>query len=133
MLVPSGKWLQGCAGAMPLDSSFRCELFALWRGLILAWDYRHKDVSCETDNVDVYRVTQLHQCNDNGLHVDLVTKIHELLRRSWNVVVCLIQRSDNGVADTMAKFATRYGVTHAKWMSPCSSLNSMLRKDILVP
>ncbi|MED6160744.1 hypothetical protein PIB30_054223 [Stylosanthes scabra] len=109
---------------MSLDSSFRCELFALWRGLILAWDHGHKNVICETDNVDVYRVVQLYPCNNIALHADLITKIHDLLCRSWNVDVCLIQRNANDVVDTIAKLAARNGIDHAEWLSPWSSLDS---------
>ncbi|QHO26610.1 Receptor-like protein [Arachis hypogaea] len=48
-----GDWISGCSGSIPPWSIIRCELFAAWRGLVLAWDCGLRDIICETDCLDI--------------------------------------------------------------------------------
>ncbi|MED6208165.1 hypothetical protein PIB30_042565, partial [Stylosanthes scabra] len=47
-----GSWVKGCSESLLLWSIRRCELFALWRGLVLAWECGSKFVICESDSRD---------------------------------------------------------------------------------
>ncbi|MED6166769.1 hypothetical protein PIB30_112658, partial [Stylosanthes scabra] len=99
-------------------SVLRCEFFALWRRILLAWDYGHRDIVCETDNVDVFLAVQSHSSVSGAADSNLIIKIHDLIWRNWNVEVKLIQREANGVADAMAKVAARSQLSQVEWTEP---------------
>ncbi|MED6160169.1 hypothetical protein PIB30_048837, partial [Stylosanthes scabra] len=71
--------------------------------------------------------------NKDVLHQDLICKIHELLERNWWVEIGLIQRTANGVADTMTKKAAAQGLPHAEWLSPWNDILPALRQDSSAP
>ncbi|XP_072076864.1 uncharacterized protein [Arachis hypogaea] len=77
----NGRWISGCSSSYPPGPIVRCELFAVWRGLILAWDYGLRDIVCETDSLDILHILKNPA---NGLNcdvVDILQKIQELLSR----------------------------------------------------
>ncbi|KAL4293782.1 hypothetical protein AHAS_Ahas18G0162500 [Arachis hypogaea] len=100
-----GIWIKGCSASIPLSSVLCCELHAIWRGLVMAWDCECKEVICETDNLDAFllvsRSTTSMIRNDSGL----LDKIKEMLQRNWTATLVLIQRTANKAADLMAKTA----------------------------
>ncbi|KAL4321932.1 hypothetical protein AHAS_Ahas14G0159900 [Arachis hypogaea] len=100
-----GIWIKGCSASIPLSSVLCCELHAIWRGLVMAWDCECKEVICETDNLDAFllvsRGTTSMIRNDSGM----LDKIKEMLQRNWTATLVLIQRTANKAADLMAKTA----------------------------
>ncbi|XP_016206120.1 uncharacterized protein LOC107646451 [Arachis ipaensis] len=46
---PDGCWLKGCTGKVEVCSVLFAELYAIWRGLLLAWESGFREVICETD------------------------------------------------------------------------------------
>ncbi|MED6124322.1 hypothetical protein PIB30_057916 [Stylosanthes scabra] len=70
-------WIRGCFGTIPLCSVLRGELFAIWRGLTLAWECSCRDVTCETDSLHAFLEAQLHSKSEHAADVDLIVKIHE--------------------------------------------------------
>nr|XP_025611579.1 uncharacterized protein LOC112704931 [Arachis hypogaea] len=49
-----GIWIKSCSASIPLSSVLCCELHAIWKGLVMAWDCECKEVICETDNFDAF-------------------------------------------------------------------------------
>ncbi|MED6149597.1 hypothetical protein PIB30_064030 [Stylosanthes scabra] len=86
----SGNWVIETDGTILKTSILRCELFAVWRGLLLARDNGHREVICETDNIDVFRFAQWHCRTDGANNMNLIFKVHELLSRKSTVDVQLI-------------------------------------------
>lgn len=46
-------WISDCSGSSPPWSIVRCELFAVWRGLVLAWYCGLRDIVCKMDCLDI--------------------------------------------------------------------------------
>ncbi|MED6136476.1 hypothetical protein PIB30_056432 [Stylosanthes scabra] len=40
-----GQWIKGCSRSFPPWSVMRCEILALWRGLVLSWECGIKRVN----------------------------------------------------------------------------------------
>ncbi|MED6111660.1 hypothetical protein PIB30_054367 [Stylosanthes scabra] len=72
----NGSWKCGCMGILSPSSVLHGELFAIWRGLLLAWDTGFQEATCV---IDCYEA------------------------QPWRVEMVLIQRDANAVADAMAK------------------------------
>ncbi|KAL4300386.1 hypothetical protein AHAS_Ahas17G0195700 [Arachis hypogaea] len=128
-----GIWMKGCSASIPLSSVLSCELHAIWRGLVMAWDCEYKEVICETDNLDAFflvsRGTTSMITNDS----DLLGKIKEMLQRNWTATLVLIQRTANRAADLMAKTAAlnkQNAATRSAWSSGSSSASSMASAKI---
>ncbi|MED6221399.1 hypothetical protein PIB30_054301, partial [Stylosanthes scabra] len=73
----------------------------------MAWEFGHRSVICKTDCLDAYNLVFSNSIA--GVHHDLVSKIHDLRNRSWNLSFVLIDRLANGVADYLAKHAAAAG------------------------
>ncbi|MED6141227.1 hypothetical protein PIB30_101154 [Stylosanthes scabra] len=50
----NGDWQRGCAGTIQVSSVLEGELFAIYKGLLLAWEAGFKEVYCETDCHEAY-------------------------------------------------------------------------------
>ncbi|MED6201235.1 hypothetical protein PIB30_092857, partial [Stylosanthes scabra] len=50
----NGDWQRGCAGTIQASSVLEGELFAIYKGLLLAWEAGFKEVYCETDCHEAY-------------------------------------------------------------------------------
>ncbi|MED6200869.1 hypothetical protein PIB30_089481 [Stylosanthes scabra] len=61
-----------------MSSVLRAELFAIWRGLLLAWECGFKDVICETDCLDAFLATRMMDPSRSDANRDLFSKIFEL-------------------------------------------------------
>ncbi|QHO23420.1 Aspartate--tRNA ligase 2, cytoplasmic [Arachis hypogaea] len=97
------------------NSILQGELFAIWRGYLLAWDVGQRDVICETDCVEAFNlVTQ----DGFGFIDPLVLKIRDIMHWNWRVDFRLIMRDANTVADTMAKMAIKLQLSHVELLSP---------------
>ena len=51
-----GRWQRGCLGTIESRSILQGELFAIWRGFLLAWDSGQRDIICETDCVEAFTI-----------------------------------------------------------------------------
>ncbi|KAL4343881.1 hypothetical protein AHAS_Ahas11G0122700 [Arachis hypogaea] len=98
-------WIKGCSASIPLSSVLCCELHAIWRGLIMAWNCECKEVICETDNLDAFLLVSQGTTSMIRNDSDLLDKIKEMLQRNWTATLVLIQRTANKAADLMAKTA----------------------------
>ncbi|KAL4276453.1 hypothetical protein AHAS_Ahas20G0208700 [Arachis hypogaea] len=124
-----GIWMKGCSASIPLSSVLSCELHAIWRGLVMAWDCEYKEVICETDNLDAFllvsRGTTSMITNDS----DLLGKIKEMLQRNWTATLVLIQRTANRAADLMAKTAALNKQVYLEWLQPPNNLDIIIREE----
>ncbi|XP_020997364.1 uncharacterized protein LOC110280598 [Arachis duranensis] len=108
----------------------RCELFAAWRGLVLAWDCGLMDIICETDCLDILPI--MHELTSwySSEVTDLVHKIRELLSRPWLVHVEWVSREANRATDWMAKYGAKSNSNHVIWSEPCVDLQQIIRSDL---
>ncbi|QHN86859.1 RNA-directed DNA polymerase [Arachis hypogaea] len=73
-----GRWQRGCLGIIESRSILQGELFAIWRGFLLAWDSGQRDIICETDCVEAFTiVNNLQDCS--GFIDHLVLKIRDIM------------------------------------------------------
>ncbi|MED6196894.1 hypothetical protein PIB30_051597 [Stylosanthes scabra] len=106
------------------------ELFAIWRGLMLASELDYKDVLCETDCHEAFILINDSVLSSFNEMSCLIRRIKDLLQRQWRVQIVLIQRTANRVADALAKFAICNGIHHADWLQPWDDLKVLLQHDI---
>ncbi|MED6176913.1 hypothetical protein PIB30_092902 [Stylosanthes scabra] len=50
----NGDWQRGCAGTIQVSNVLEGELFAIYKGLLMAWEAGFKEVYCETDCHEAY-------------------------------------------------------------------------------
>ncbi|QHN93795.1 Putative ribonuclease H protein [Arachis hypogaea] len=125
-----GDWISGCSGSIPPWSIIRCELFAAWRGLVLAWDCGLRDIICETDCLDILPIMHELTSGYSSEVTDLVHKIQELLSRPWLVHVEWVSRKANRAADWMAKYGAKSNSNHVIWSEPGVDLQRIIRSDL---
>ncbi|MED6204422.1 hypothetical protein PIB30_009166 [Stylosanthes scabra] len=72
-----GEWKKGYSESLPYWNIYKCELFAVWRDLILAWECGFKAFILEIDSMDVILALQL------GVFMVMISKlIRDPKRRS---------------------------------------------------
>ncbi|MED6126691.1 hypothetical protein PIB30_080799 [Stylosanthes scabra] len=104
----NGDWQRGCTGTIHVSSVLEGELFAIYKGLLLAWKASFKEVYCDTDCHEAY-----------------------VLLKDSNIPLCSQEnRTANRVADAMAKHATTHGVHYAEWLSPWEDLRELINLDV---
>ncbi|MED6205429.1 hypothetical protein PIB30_118394 [Stylosanthes scabra] len=119
-------WIKGCFGTLPTCSVLRGELFAIWRGLFLAWECGYRDVCCETDCLDAFLAAQLHFNPNHAADTDLIVKIQDILLWNWNAKMVLIQRTTNKTAVYLAKYALESSMKYVELLEPLSNMRSVL-------
>ncbi|KAL4295023.1 hypothetical protein AHAS_Ahas18G0286600 [Arachis hypogaea] len=124
-----GIWMKGCSASIPLSSVLSCELHAIWRGLVMAWDCEYKEVICETDNLDAFLLVSRGTTNMITNDSDLLGKIKEMLQRNWTATLVLIQRTANRAADLMAKTAALNKQVYLEWLQPPNNLDIIIREE----
>ncbi|MED6118442.1 hypothetical protein PIB30_002695 [Stylosanthes scabra] len=62
--------------------------------------------------------------------IDLINRIHELIKRSWRVEFSLIQRTANAVADALARYAILNGVVQVELLTPSDDFKMLLQRDL---
>ena len=124
-----GIWIKGCSASIPLSSVLCCELHAIWRGLVMAWDCECKEVICETDNLDAFLLVSRGTTSMIRNDSDLLDKIKEMLQRNWTATLVLIQRTANRAADLMAKTAALNKQVYLEWLQPPNNLDIIIREE----
>ncbi|MED6176622.1 hypothetical protein PIB30_089990 [Stylosanthes scabra] len=127
------KWIKGCSLGMQSSNVLLCELFAIWKGLILAWECGCKVVVYETDCLEAYLLINQRNNFVQEAYRDILMRIKETLLRSWVASVMLIQRTANGAADLMAKEAARHQNRYMEWLEPWDSLSSVILEELPAP
>ncbi|MED6180961.1 hypothetical protein PIB30_014940 [Stylosanthes scabra] len=99
-------------------------LFAIWRGLTLAWECGCKNVICETDCVNAFSLLTkkyIHMSwsdirNMIRDHNDLVAKIDDVLHWDWTAIFSLIEPRANTAAGLMAEKSAREQHGYIEWL-----------------
>ncbi|KAJ1413215.1 Ribonuclease H-like superfamily [Sesbania bispinosa] len=106
-------------------------LLAVFHGLHLAWERGFKDLIVESDSLDVIQTLQ------SGLLVsfdrcsEVLSRIRNLLRRDWNVLLLHITRVVNKPADWLAKYGARTVSSFSLLEDPPPEVASLLLLDEL--
>ncbi|XP_016178767.1 uncharacterized protein LOC107621248 [Arachis ipaensis] len=121
---PDGCWLKGCTGKVEVCSVLFAELYAIWRGLLLAWESGFREVICETDCLEALFLVNQRMLGKDIPEWDLAKHIQEVMNWNWRVSILLIQRTANSVADCMAKAAASVADIHSNWSQPWKQQNN---------
>ncbi|MED6119943.1 hypothetical protein PIB30_016322 [Stylosanthes scabra] len=107
-----GSSILGSSGCLTILTIFRCELLAVWNGLMLVWEAGYKNVICETDSLEVFQLLR----NIYGFamleNVDLTCKIKDLLCQNWLVKFAWINREANSITNCLAKKGVQCGIDY---------------------
>lgn len=103
-----GTWIKGFTYNMGVCTAFIAELWAVYRGLRMAWDTGCTRVMLKIDSQAVCQVLL-----GGNLHVlaaaNLLFNCKELLSRNWDVSVIHAYREANRVADCLANLSLQQG------------------------
>ncbi|QHN83565.1 uncharacterized protein DS421_20g705850 [Arachis hypogaea] len=127
---PDGCWLKGCTGKVEVCGVLFAELYAIWRGLFLAWESGFREVICETDCLEALFLVNQRMLGKDIPEWDLAKHIQEVMNWNWRVSILLIQRTANSVADCMAKAAASVADIHSNWSQPWSELQHLIYLDM---
>ncbi|MED6144460.1 hypothetical protein PIB30_015887 [Stylosanthes scabra] len=122
----------GCAGTIQVSNVLQGEFFAIYKGLLLAWEARFKGVDYETDCHEAYMLLKDSNIPFCGHESVLISRIQNILQWPWIVELNLIQRTANRVADAMAKHTTIYGVHYAEWLLSRNDLRDIINLDVAI-
>ena len=125
-----GSWSFGFAKRLGWGNITRAELFAIYYGLLLAWDRGFRDVFIESDsllavskvNGDLRPTDQFYQ---------IVRACKDLLSRTWRCRVVHTYREANMCADYLASWAHGGNVDITHLDHPPGQLHHFLQEDLL--
>ncbi|XP_061371034.1 uncharacterized protein LOC133313656 [Gastrolobium bilobum] len=128
----NGDWIDGFSIFLGSCSPLMAELWAVYHGLVFAWNHNWKQITLESDSSQALSLLTL-RGNDTR-KLPLVAKIRVFLQKEWNVQLNGISRKANMCVDWIAKKALD---DHPLGLSPISSprcaLLNLLAADILDP
>ncbi|XP_057740564.1 uncharacterized protein LOC130957737 [Arachis stenosperma] len=84
---PDGCWLKGCTGKFEVCSVLFAELYAIWRGLLLAWESEFREVICETDCLEALFLVNQRMLSKDIPEWDLAKHIQEVMNWNWRVSI----------------------------------------------
>ncbi|KAL4283502.1 hypothetical protein GQ457_16G031070 [Hibiscus cannabinus] len=96
-----GEWLFGFCHSLGSCSVVNVELWAILEEFRHAWRMKFNRVDVETDCRDIVISVTGNVISSFGN--TLISKIHGVLRKDWEVVICHISRGANVVADLLAR------------------------------
>ncbi|MED6172519.1 hypothetical protein PIB30_118000 [Stylosanthes scabra] len=123
-----GGWLVGISGFLGNTSILYAELFAVERGLLLAWDWGIRKLRCHSDSL--MAVTLVSDDLDyHHQYAGLLADIQNLLRRDWEVQVQHTLRDMNSCADLLAKKGARDDDALKVWLLPPLPMKCLMIDD----
>ncbi|KAE8672478.1 hypothetical protein F3Y22_tig00111841pilonHSYRG00327 [Hibiscus syriacus] len=93
----------GLAKSIGVSTVLQVELWAIYVGLQVAWDYGLEIPQIQTDNKQVVNLLDDH--NAIAHFLSLVRAITNMRKRAWITNILWIPREDNQVADNLTKTA----------------------------
>lgn len=135
-----GEWLRGFSGpiefAIGFANSLEAELEAIKHGLLFAWEYGYKQISCRSDCTQALTLIRKYQPDNDTRpsfmiqqNIQIIKEIEELVSRDWVVELSHTFREGNKCADYMAKLGAK-GVKDV-CVSPPDGLFSLYRNDLM--
>ncbi|KAL4293175.1 hypothetical protein HN51_043650 [Arachis hypogaea] len=123
-----GGWLVGISGFLGNTSILYAELFAVERGLLLAWDWGIRKLLCHSDSL--MAVTLVSDNLDyHHQYAGLMADIQNLLGRDWEVQVQHTLRGMNSCADLLAKKGARDDDALKVWLLPPLPMKCLMIND----
>ncbi|MBA0665115.1 hypothetical protein Goklo_005024 [Gossypium klotzschianum] len=119
-----GQWLGGFSVQLGNVSIFKIEVRALLEGLLISWRIGYQQLEVECDNALLVELILAGGAVDS--HLTEMCLIHHLLSRNWKVLVHHIPRSQNTVADHMAKWMAANSTEIHWFKEPSQSAISLI-------
>ncbi|GLT67725.1 hypothetical protein SLA2020_400120 [Shorea laevis] len=96
----NGDWIFGFTQHLGMGYAIRAELFAIWKGLTLAWEKGYRKVIIETDSLLAKQ--KLQSLGSANALYPLCRDCIELINRNWVCELRHVFREANSCADSMA-------------------------------
>ena len=115
---------------MASSDILRVEIFAIFQGLLFAWNRGFQNVICETDSLEAFRAITAYSVHPRHASGVLIREIHCLLTREWSVSFSHVLQSGNLCADFLARQGAVSNSGFMVWESPSTELAWLLRGDM---
>ncbi|KAF7844636.1 putative RNA-directed DNA polymerase [Senna tora] len=126
-----GRFIYGFSKNLGSCDALAAELWGVILGLNMAWELGIKKVVVEVDSTSAHQLVYA-QNQEFHPYAALVTDIHLLLARNWEVSVCHVLREANCVADFFAKCAPRDTMDLLKFdQPPLEACDLMMRMGLV--
>ncbi|KAJ1385384.1 Ribonuclease H domain [Sesbania bispinosa] len=127
----NSKWIVGFSGSVGPGDSLGAEFQAVFHCLHLAWERGFKDLIVESDSLDVIQTLQSGLLVSSDRCSEVLSRIRNLLRRDWNVLLLHVTRAVNKPADWLAKYGARTVSSFSLLEDPPPEVASLLLLDEL--
>ncbi|KAK9190090.1 hypothetical protein WN943_018691 [Citrus x changshan-huyou] len=124
-----GVWQVGYSANLGVCSVTSAELWGLFHGLSIAWQYGFRRVYMEVDSMCVMKLISNLNPPINE-HFTLIQEIQALLRRDWLTKVEHIYREANEAADFLASYSFSFSLGLHCFQSIPPNMPSILIKDV---
>lgn len=124
----SGCWLEGFSVFLGISSNIVAELWAILKGLQLAWDRGYKQVILESDSKA--GLSLIADAEVVSTHFNLVKQIRDMMHRNWECELKHIWREANNCADWLAKESVRQQASHVILQVPPAGMRSKLARFV---
>ncbi|GKV09776.1 hypothetical protein SLEP1_g21225 [Rubroshorea leprosula] len=126
----SGNWLFGFNQQLGDGHAIRAELFALWKGMELAWNMGFRHIIVETDSLLAVQKLQSSSTTITSLTY-WVQRCKSLMERNWTCVIRHVFREQNVCADAMASQFYHLRGSFLYFEQPPDVVRSLLQEDNL--
>ena len=97
----NGAWIQGFSVNLGASSILEAELWGIFWGLKLAWDYGYRDVEIECDSVVAVTFLTSATVSTHPLY-NIISCCKMEIHDHWRCIIEHIYREQNEAADTLA-------------------------------
>ncbi|KAK8520058.1 hypothetical protein V6N12_004021 [Hibiscus sabdariffa] len=102
----AGDWIVGFAKAIGRSDVLQAELWAIFEGISLAWEYGFDRLLIHSDSKQAVELVNSTTAVSSGL--SLVRAIYRLRQLHWNTEVIWVSRDENHHADALAKLVSLF-------------------------
>ena len=125
-----GRWLFGFARRFGWGNITRAEIYAIYYGLLFAWERNFRRVIIESDSL--HAVTKINgDLNSSDLLFQVIYACKELLSRGWDCKLVHTYRETNMCADFLASWAFQGNFDITQLNDPPDGLCQILEKDMI--
>ncbi|KAK8564027.1 hypothetical protein V6N12_036159 [Hibiscus sabdariffa] len=124
-----GNFLFGFSKFIGCANSLQAELWSLYIGLQLAWDYGVEFLQVQTDCKQVLQLLQ--HPHVESCSISLMHSIRQFWKRAWFVDLIWTPRSGNKAADAFTRLVTYSSFDLSFFSSPPATLYDVLSADNL--
>ncbi|GAU11214.1 hypothetical protein TSUD_342040 [Trifolium subterraneum] len=126
----NGQWLGGFSKNLGRCNAYLAELWGVYEGLRLAWNYGATKLKLQVDSsVVAYTLNGSNAGSVIGWR--LIEEIRRLLALEWEVKVCHSYREANACADALANMGCEHGLGLRMYDQCPPRLSSLLLADVM--